>query len=269
MKTLIVTSDQHCNSTVGLVSPKADLDDGGSYVYSRGQRWLWANWMRFCDHIAKLENQIIILNGDLCEADAAKRSHQLITRNRATIKSLAIETISPLIENHNIIGIYILRGTESHTGKSAHMEELIADDLDDAIPCPETKTKSWWSLSLQVEQVKISLAHDGGGMSGIPWNRPAASNNLASRAFFMACQNREAPPDLVIRSHIHRWGDSYDAFPVRAIFTPAWTLKSSYINKLSPDGLAEIGALIIHVDGNRYEVQKWKAEPAKRVWQKI
>ena len=76
----------------------------------------------------------------------------------------------------------------------------------------------------------------------------------------------DRPPELAIRSHVHRWGDSYDAHRTRAIFTPAWTLATAYTHRIAPGAIADIGAVILHIDGGRVEVEKFKAEGLKRIW---
>ena len=42
-----IISDLHAGSTVGLCPPRFTLDDGGDYVSSPAQRWLWRNWNHF------------------------------------------------------------------------------------------------------------------------------------------------------------------------------------------------------------------------------
>lgn len=61
----------------------------------------------------------------------------------------------------------------------------------------------------------------------------------------------ERAPDLAIRSHVHVAGDSGDAYPTRAVITPAYQLKTSYVHKVSPESLSTIGmtAVVVHPSG--------------------
>jgi hypothetical protein len=159
---------------------------------------------------------------------------------------------------------YVVRGTEAHVGKSANLEESLAGDIG-AVECPETKARSWWSLYLNIEGVRLDIAHHT-NMGGLPWTAPSAAQKLAARVMFEYSDRGDRPPALVIRSHVHRWGDSYDAHRTRAIFTPAWTLATSYTNRIAPGAIADIGALILHIDGGKIEVEKFRAEGIKRIW---
>ena len=99
MHHLIVVPDCHINSTVALCAPNIDLDDGGSYVLSPSQRRLWHDWREFIEFCKGLEGtKHLILNGDTIEADAKNRSHQVITRNRATIIGMAAKTLDTLLQ---------------------------------------------------------------------------------------------------------------------------------------------------------------------------
>src|SRR3972149_9686768 len=100
---LAVVSDTHINSTVGLSTPSVTLDDGGEYRASKGQRWLWHNWLDFWDTVTELVTRHdakvwTVFNGDLVEGDGKNRSTQLITQNDTTVMSMALDAIRPALE---------------------------------------------------------------------------------------------------------------------------------------------------------------------------
>src|SRR3954466_7091952 len=69
---IVVTSDQHCGSSVALCPPKIELDDGGEYVASRAQQWLWQNWLDFWQRVERVRDRekaklYQVWNGDLTE----------------------------------------------------------------------------------------------------------------------------------------------------------------------------------------------------------
>jgi len=82
---------------------------------------------------------------------------------------------------------------------------------------------------------------------------------------FDYANRREEPPDFIIRSHVHRWADSHDAYRSRAIITPAWTLATAHTHRIAPNSLAQIGALVIR----GREVTKIKFEPRANAWERI
>jgi hypothetical protein len=261
--TLLILGDLHINSTVALCPPEFELDDGGTYHLSPGQAWLWGHWLALLAIASHTPDLVTILNGDLAEGDTKQRSHQLITRNKATIKRMAVEVIEPLVKMSK--ATYILRGTEAHTGKSGAIEEDIADDLD--LPGPTENVHSWFALPLSIGGIRLDIAHTMTGGGGMPWTRANAANGLAARTVMEYACRGEKLPDYVVRSHIHRCGDSGTNYPTRALITPAWTLATSYINKIAPLSLADVGAIFIQVECR--EVWFFRPIPKRIAWQTL
>ncbi len=261
MKKILVISDTHINSTVALCKPTARLDDGQEIKITDAQRWFWDNYLDLLERVDKQKPDILFINGDALEGDDKKRSFQLFTRNPATIKKIASETLEPLI--NKIPAVYFLRGTGAHSGKSGYLEEDLADDFDNAMEI--NGNKSHWSLNLIIEGVRISLAHHA-TMGNLPWTRPNAVNSLAARIQFQYSQDREEPPDLAIRGHVHRWGDSGIAYRTRALTLPCWTLATEFIQRIAPDTLPECGEAFITCDKGRFGIERVNYKPEARKW---
>jgi hypothetical protein len=261
---LIIVSDLHIGSTVALCKPTVALDDGGSYNLSPCQWQLWHWWEDFISRVSLLDGtKTLVLNGDTIEGDSKRRSHQIITQNRSTLTRIAVETLEPLLSEVN--KTYVVRGTEAHTDKSGSLEETIARDIG---AVSETEIKSHWFLLLDIDGIRVDIAHHT-SMGGLPWTLNNAGNALAARTIMYYVTNGERVPDLVVRSHVHRWGDSFDAFPLRAIITPAWTFATAYINRINPSNIAQVGALIISIEDGKYEATKWRTEPPRRLYTRI
>jgi hypothetical protein len=261
METTLILSDLHINSTVALCKPAAVLDDGGSYRPSPGQYWLWDKWEDMLNQIEKKRAGPLytVINGDAVEGDAKGRSDQLITRNPATIVRFAADILDPLARMS--AGFFMTRGTPAHVGKSGNLEESVADDLS-AVPDPATGNASWWGLLWESDGVTMDIAHHPkGGGGGRPMNSQGMIDRLASDALFEYANQGRKPPKLVIRSHIHQYKDSRDAFGVRAITTPAWTLATEYIHRIAPHAIADIGGVMIHCSAGNYEVEVIRYQP--------
>lgn len=203
-----------------------------------------------------------VINGDAVEGDAKRRSWQTISRNPATVLGLAADIFDPLAKAS--AGLFFVRGTGAHVGKSAHLEEQLAADLDGQV-CPETGAHSWYHLPLEVEGVRLDIAHHPGiGVGRNPWTAFNSINTLASRMLFEHANAGRQLPHLVIRSHNHTYRDSLDNYRVRAITLPAWTLATEYIQQIQPGALADIGAVLVHCSAGYYEVEviRFKAQPA-------
>ncbi len=149
-----------------------------------------------------------------------------------------------------------VRRTEAHSGPSAHLDETIAHDIG-ATPCDETaNTFSHWRLRLSIDGVRLDVAHHPPGGGGRrPWTRGNFAPTLASMAFFEAAERGEKPPHLLVRGHVHRPGDSYDVYPVRALVLPSWQLTTSYGHRIGGDPLP-IGGAIVTCDRGKHEVVK-------------
>jgi hypothetical protein len=218
--------------------------------------------------VRKRENVIGICNGDAVEGDIKNRSYQIHTKNQATIVDMADRTLAPLVNELDLI--YFVRGTGSaHTGTSGYIEELLAKNYDNTAPSnKKAGVYSHWSLLLQVEQIKIDVAHHT-SMGNLPWTQRNYANAQAAKILFDSAEFGEPVPDLVFRSHVHRWADSYDAFAKpRCIILPAWTSATEHTHRIKPNAIAEIGAVITYIDGDKYEVEKIKYKPEGRKWVK-
>lgn len=265
MTVTLVVSDLHVNSTVSVCKPETPLDDGGTYHLSPGQQWLWKNWeelIRLATACAAKEKLILVCNGDICEGDTKNRSKQLITRNRATITKMTVDVIEPLVKL--AAHTFVIRGTGAHVGKSGEAEEAIANDIE--ADGPSESVHSWYQLPLVVDGVRMDIAHKTTG-GGLPWTARNAALRLAAKTLFEYADRREVLPHLVIRSHIHRLGDSHDAYAVRALITPCFTLATEYIHEIAPSALADIGAIFIHTQLDKgMSIWKFHPVPQRRQW---
>lgn len=261
---IAVVSDTHIGSTVGLCPPLVNLDDGGTYNASPGQMWLWRSWKDYAAKVQALADGAeitTIFNGDLVEADSKKRSHQVITRNKADLTRLATDTIAPLVDIST--RAFFIRGTEAHVGKSAQYEEEIAADCAIAVKCTETVT-SWWQFYGELGGVCFDISHHG-KIGSLPWNRGNPLGTLAVRTMLAYAGRRV--PDVVMRSHNHKYASTHDNYPVMVVSTLAWQLKTEYTHRLGIPEPADIGGLVFVCDKGEYTWQKIQYTPkAEKPW---
>lgn len=255
-----IVSDLHCGSTLGLCPPEGvRLDDDGAYTPSKAQKWIWSNWCSYWKDVAKIRDEqkaklICVYNGDAFEGDH-HRTSQIISRNpepQAYVASRVFSVPNDLTPDQQ----YLVRGTEAHVGPSGASEEGFARSIN-AERNPETRTWSWWHLILRAHGVLLDFKHHPSIRGQLPWTAPQASQRLA---FLVWTEHklRDLPhPHLAIRSHTHVHRDSQDAFPTRAIITPAWQLKTGFGHQVAADSIADVGGIIVVIqpDGT-YEVTK-------------
>jgi hypothetical protein len=262
--TVALLSDLHCNSTVGLCSPTVNLDDGGTYRASKTQRWIWRQWLTYWQAVEEARGDgplIVILNGELAD-DNYHPTTQLVTRNPADMLKLSAAALEPMLSRlREGDYIYVTRGTEAHSGPSAHLDETIAHDIGAVMADRDAEIYSFWRLKLDVEGVRFDIAHHPPGGGGrVPWMRNNFAAKLAAMSLFDAAARGEKAPHLLVRGHVHAPGDSYDAFAVRALVLPSWQLTTSYGHRIGGDALPVGGAIVTCEDG-RATVAKYFSYP--------
>ena len=161
----------------------------------------------------------------------------------------------------------MLRGTEAHSGPSGAMDETLARELG-AEAATADGPASWWQLRLEVEGVRLDVAHHPPGGGGRrPWTAANFAATLAAMAFYETAARGEKPPHLYVRGHVHRPGDSYDAHPVRALVLPSWQLTTSYGYRIGGGALPVGGAYVVCSGKGNYEVVKRYSEwPTTGYW---
>jgi hypothetical protein len=264
---LAITSDQHCGSTVALCPPRIALDDGGAYEASPAQRWLWANWL---DYWAKVDAQrtalgadlYVLFNGDMTDGDHHGTT-QILSGN-STAQAAVVDACMKIPLGLKPDRLFFVRGTEVHVGKSGAFEERIAKGLKKdgwkVEGDPVTGTASHWHLVMDVQGVRIDLAHHG-RVGTRPWTKPNVTANLAAEIFYSHAAAGIPHPHLAIRSHMHQWVDTHDQHPTRVVQLAAWQLATAFIHRIAPGKLADIGGVIATVSEGVLSVEKVMYRP--------
>lgn len=258
-------SDVHCGSTLAPCPPEGvRLDDEGTYKPSKAQLWLWECWNETWAFVAALRAKhkaklVCVYNGDSFEGDHHKTS-QIISRNpepAAYVSDRVFGVPRSLQPDQQ----FIVRGTEAHVGPSGATEEGFARSMK-AERNPETRTWSWWHLRLNVHGVRFDFQHHPGTHGKLPWTAPQGAVRLAFLVWSEHKLREKPHPHLAIRSHVHVHRDSFDAYPTRAIITPAFQLKTGHAHKVASESIADVGgiATVVYPDG-QYEVHKKLFEP--------
>lgn len=274
MTTLIaVVSDVHAGSTIALCPPKISLDDGGHYEASKAQSWLWQEWLAYWDWVSAIRDDehaslFTVFNGDLVDGNHHKTT-QILTGNPTAQAAVLDEAMRiPLALKPD--KMFFVRGTEAHVGQSASSEERIAlglwKDGRPVVKCQDTGCASHWHLRMQVNTTRLDFAHHG-RIGQRPWTKPNVVANLAAEIFYEHAKDGLPHPHVAVRSHFHRHVDTYDQHPVRVIQTPCWQLATSYVHKVAPETLADVGGVLIIVRDESFEVKNFIRKPGRpTVW---
>jgi hypothetical protein len=270
-KTLVlgVFSDIHAGSTIGLCHPNGvSLDDGGSYIPSPEQCWLWECWVNGWKHVNNIiererrfsDNDVdfgIISNGDATDGNHHKTVQILSGAEGAHIKCAAECIREPL--NLNPKWVWIIRGTEAHVGKSGGLEEGLAVALDrEGAPIqrmPNRGPWSWWDLRLEAHGRLLDFTHHG-RMGQRAHTKGSYHQLFAFDVWAERAKRGERAPDIAVRSHMHQYRDSGPPHPLerttRVIQTPAFQLATAFVKRVSAESLADIGlvAIVIRPTGD-------------------
>ena len=258
---LAVVSDTHCGGTTALCPDRITLDDGGEYVASKAQRWLWGRWQQFWGSVRDVRDAvkgtklIVVCNGDLTDGDHHKTSQILSGNPTAQAAVVNAALAAPLaLRPHRLL---FIRGTEAHVGPSAAFEERIALGLHkDKRPVlleAETGNASHWHAKLDIQGVRFDFAHHG-RVGQRPWTKPNVVLNLAAEIFMDHARTGRPHPHIAVRSHMHQYVDTHDAHPTRVLQTPAWQLATAYIHRIAPGALADVGGIIFVVENGALTV---------------
>lgn len=246
---MAVVSDVHAGSVLAPCPPEGVvLDDGGRYEPSAVQRWLWDCWAHYWQRVARTvaaaqADLWVVVNGDAVEGEHHGTT-QIISAHPEP-QAYVCERVFGVPLALRPAQLFVVRGTEAHTGPSAATEEALARTLG-ATKSPDGRW-SWWHLVLAPHGVRMDFAHHPSIGGHLPWTQPQAVQRLAFLIWTHHTVRGLAAPALAVRSHRHVTGDSYDAYPTRAVITPAWQIKTAYAHRVAADSIADIGGVVVTV----------------------
>lgn len=255
-RNLVVVSDTHAGCRLGLCPPKpVPLDDGGSYSASEFQRKVWGLWLEFFDEFVPEatdgEPYDLVHNGDAIDGVHHSSTTQ-ISQNIEDQLTIAETALRPEVEKCRKMGgtYYHIRGTEAHVGKSAVYEEQLARRLG-AKPNGDGQSARYdlWKRVGGPDGPLVHLLHHVGTTSSSARETSAVNAELAAE-FNEAAQWGRVPPDIITRSHRHRY--SAIELPTKrgratAVVTPGWQGKTPFAWKIAGARLTEpqFGGLVI------------------------
>ncbi len=232
----IIIADLHAACRLGLCPPEGvQLDDGGQYLPSKLQLKLWGWWEEFwgewVPRVTHREPFSVIVNGDCLDGvhhnSTTQVSHNLA--DQAEIASTILAPIAELCEGR----LYMLRGTEAHSGKSGAEEERLAKKLK-AIP-NEYGQHARHEMWAEVGNCLVHVLHHIGTTGSAAYESSGPQKELIN-AFAEAGQWGDRCPNVVVRSHRHRHievrvrmktGYGY------AFVTPGWQLKTPFAYRIA------------------------------------
>src|SRR5690606_30321459 len=128
--TVVLLSDLHGNSKVGLCPPAVNLFNGGTYRATRPQRWVYSRWLELRDRVGESVQRaggrlVLMLNGELAD-DNKHSKFDLVELHPDFQMAVAVEALRPfleLVDRERGDLIYVTRGDRKSTRlNSSHVK---------------------------------------------------------------------------------------------------------------------------------------------------
>jgi hypothetical protein len=233
------------NSRIALWPPDFVGDEDTPLPQNKFQRWLWANWMDFCEYTERLGERVIIINGDMVQGINPSQDTQLMSVCSADMMEAAVSVLKPLIDSPGVNSIFVNRGTDFHDAVGGSDSEKIAREIG-AKRDGESGKYSRWALKLELDGLVFAFTHHTSTTSVYHTTPPAREWKQAKE---IEVDRGIKTPDVIVRSHVHRWGVFPDNRGTRWYFTtPGFQLVTPYVYKRQPLSLPDIGGLILWVE---------------------
>ena len=244
IKKVVVVSDLHCGSAVGLMPPSMlDTEDTVGLSQNKVQKWLWQCWEdfnnRWLPQVLAGDEYAVVINGDLI--DGVHHGTTQVVPDVVVQAKIARHILTPLA--FSAAATYVVRGTECHTRQT----ETIIGEWIEAKRDPVSRSFAWDHLTLNVNDCPVSFSHHI-TTAAKPWSESAAlANHLVSEQF--KAQNRGwKTPKVVVRSHRHVYGVFENGSGMIAV-TPSWQAMTRYAKAVTADCVSTIGGIVLDFNG--------------------
>jgi hypothetical protein len=225
---LVVISDLHVGCGMAVMPKEGVQVDGANFVNpSPIQRKLADWWDEFWGWVQAEcpDGYDICANGDLIDGMHHQNATHWTANEGVQVKAAVTLLEAPFKKARRKL---VVRGTETHVGKSGMHEEAIAKLLG-AEPSAEG-TDSHWEIYYRLGRHLVHLTHHI-GTSSSPFAESGALNREMVHGYVEAGRWSDEPAAMYVRSHRHTCG--VFGHPSQhgmnwSVTTPAWQLKTPY-----------------------------------------
>jgi len=237
IKTVLVLSDLHCGSVVGLAPPETETSSGNVISFGKNlhQAWLWQNWIAkaaWAKSIIGTDPFALILNGDATEGVHHRNEAEILAALIETHCSMCEDRLEPYLAMKP--KIYVVKGTECHVRN-------IESELAKRIGAEGGEAKHKWLI--RINGMLIDAAHHMGTTSRAYLEASQMSIAMGNARLNYARSGQEVPK-VFLRGHRHCGGFYSDG---RGFFgvTGAWQFLTTHGHKVVTDSIPAPTALIL------------------------
>ena len=237
-KVVMVLSDLHVGSTVGLWPKDFTSNEGNLIGQNKFQEWLWECWedmLVWAQKTIGKEPFDLVLNGDLVDG-IHHRTLQVMTPDVGDQTDAVRQVLGYLAETCS--KLHLIKGTECHTrNDEIRLGRALGSTKD-----PITGQNAWDVLDLEVAGTLYNFAHHI-STTARPYLE-ASAHSIALGSLVQARARTGKPiPKVMVRAHRHRHG-IWDDGNQMSVITGAWQGLTRYGYKVVPDAVPQPSAVI-------------------------
>lgn len=245
MKTevVIVVSDIHCGSDVGLAPPETKTKNGNVIGFGDNlhQAWLWEKWLSGIAQIKQIlgnSKAALFVNGDATEGCHHHNNADLIAATIITHTEMAAECLKPISKLCN--KTFVVKGTECHT---EHMEDVLAEKLK----AVGRQARNKWLV--EINGVLLDVAHHMTTTSR-SYLEASAMSILMGNARNNAIRSGHRAAEVYLRAHRHCGGTFTDNAGLFGV-TGGWQFLTRHGFKVATDSIPRPSFLLLDFRGKK------------------
>jgi hypothetical protein len=233
---LVVVSDLHCGSSVGLMPPDSESINGNTIGFGKNlhQAWLWEKWKEA--QFQALE----IVGGDpfvlLCNGDATEGIHHKSPEVVATLIELhckmAAESLRVMSEA--AAQTLVVKGTECHTHE-------IESYLARLIGAKDGVAREKWLF--RIHGTLVDATHHI-GVTSRAYLEATAMSIAMGNARLNSLRAGHEPAKVFLRAHRHCGGWFSDGASMLGI-TGGWQFLTRHAHKVVPDAIPRPSMMVL------------------------
>jgi hypothetical protein len=233
---LVVVSDLHCGSSVGLMPPDSENLSGNTINFGKNhhQAWLWQCWQDAQSQVAKLAGNdplALLVNGDATEG-IHHRSPEVVASLIENHCQMAAEALRPWAAR--AVKTYITKGTECHTH---NIESYLARLLN----AETSEARDKWLI--EINGCLVDAAHHIGATSRTYLEASLLSIVLGN-ARLNAIRAGHPPAQVFLRAHRHCGGVYSDGSGMMCV-TGGWQFLTRHGHKVVGDAIPRPSVLVL------------------------
>lgn len=248
MKKILLLSDTHIGSTVGLWPPDYKSKSGHDLPQSKWQQWLWASWGMMQDWAEGLVSEddelTLVFNGDVIEGQH-HRTVEIMSANIEDQFDAAATVLKGLVLRLEPKQIFFTNGTECHTRGA---EKSLGNRLG-AVKDPETGQGAFDYLKLDVDGCVTSFAHHC-SCSTRRHLQATQHSVMISDENQRAMDAGHTPARVVCRAHRHEHG-IWNNGDRMSIVTGPWQGLTRHGHKAVTGAVCSPSAVMLCYDGGK------------------